>query len=40
MASCTGHGLNKSQIIHCLKRYVAREAFSGIQNSAEIAAVQ
>ena len=32
----TGVGLSKSQIIHCLKRYVAREVFSGIKNSAEI----
>ena len=34
----TGEGLSESQIIHCLKQYhVAREVFSGIQSSAEIA---
>ena len=32
----TGEGLSKSEIIRCLKRYVAREVFSVIQNSAEM----
>ena len=32
----TGEGLSKSEIIRCLKRYVAREVFSVIQNSAEL----
>ncbi len=32
----TGQGLSKSEIIRCLKRYVAREVFSVIQNSAEM----
>ena len=31
-----GEGLSKSEIIRCLKRYVAREVFSVIQNSAEM----
>ena len=32
----TGEGLSKSEIIRYLKRYVAREVFSVIQNSAEM----
>ena len=32
----TGEGLSKSEIIRCLKRYVAREVFSVIRNSAEM----
>ena len=32
----TGEGLSKSEIIRCLKRYVAREVFSAIRNSAEM----
>ena len=32
----TGEGLSKSEIIRCLKRYVAREVFSVIRNSAEL----
>ena len=32
----TGQGLSKSEIIRCLKRYVAREVFSVIRNSAEL----
>ena len=32
----TGEGLSKSEIIRCLKRYVAREVFSIIRNSAEM----
>ena len=32
----TGEGLSKSEIIRCLKRYVAREVFSIIRNSAEL----
>ena len=32
----TGDGLSKSEIIRCLKRYVAREVFSVIRNSAEL----
>ena len=32
----TGAGLSKSEIIRCLKRYVAREVFSVIRNSAEL----
>ena len=32
----TGEGLSKSEIIRCLKRYVACEVFSVIQNSAEM----
>ena len=31
----TGEGLSKSEIIRCLKRYVAREVFSALQNSAD-----
>ena len=32
----TGEGLSKSEIIRCLKRYLAREVFSVIRNSAEL----
>ena len=32
----TGEGLSKTEIIRCLKRNVAREDFSAIQDSAEI----
>lgn len=31
----TGEGLRKTEIIRCLKRYVAREVFSVIQHPAD-----
>ena len=34
----TGEGLSKTEIIRCLKRYVARQVFSAIQNPAQIVA--
>ena len=38
MSRRTGEGLSKSEIIRCLKRYVAREVFSALQRSAQIVA--
>ena len=32
----TMEGMSKSEVIRCLKRYVAREVFSVLQNSVEI----
>ena len=32
----TGEGMNKTEVIRCLKRYVAREVFSALQHSAGI----
>ena len=32
----TTEGMSKAEVIRCLKRYVAREVFSVIHNSAEI----
>ena len=32
----TGEGMNKTEVIHCLKRQVAREVFSALQHSAGI----
>ena len=32
----TGEGMSKTEVIRCLKRYVAREVFSALQNSAAI----
>ena len=34
----TKEGMSKAEVIRCLKRYVAREVFSALQNSAEIIA--
>ena len=34
----TTEGMSKTEVIRCLKRYVAREVFSALQNSAEIIA--
>ena len=34
----TREGLSKSEIIRCLKRYVAREVFSALQNPTQIVA--
>ena len=34
----TTEGMSKAEVIRCLKRYVAREVFSALQNSAEIIA--
>ena len=31
-----GEGMSKTEVIRCLKRYVAREVFSALQNSAAI----
>ena len=33
----TGEGLSKTEVIRCLKRYVAREVFSALRHSARIA---
>ena len=30
----TGDGMSKSEVIRCLKRYVAREVFSVLKNSS------
>ena len=30
----TGEGMSKSEIIRCLNRYVAREIFAALQNTA------
>ena len=38
MSRRTGEGLSKSEIIRCLKRYVAREVFSALRSSSEIVA--
>ena len=34
----TAEGMSKAEVIRCLKRYVAREVFSVLQNSAEMIA--
>ena len=34
----TTEGMSKTEVIRCLKRYVAREVFSALQDSAEIIA--
>ena len=31
----TTEGMSKAEVIRCLKRYVAREVFSALQDSAE-----
>ena len=36
MCRRTGEGMSKTEVIRCLKRYVAREVFSALQNSAAI----
>ena len=36
MCRRTGEGMSKTEVIRCLKRYVAREVFSTLQNSAAI----
>ena len=38
MSRRTGEGLSKSEIIRCLKRYVAREVFSALRSSSDIVA--
>ena len=35
----TEEGMSKTEVIRCLKRYVAREVFSALQNSAAIISV-
>ena len=32
----TGEGMSKTEVIRCLKRYVAREVFSVLQDSAKV----
>ena len=32
----TTEGLSKTEVIRCLKRYVAREVFSVLHNSVEV----
>ena len=39
MCRRTGEGMSKTEVIRCLKRYVAREVFSALQNSAAIISV-
>ncbi len=34
----TTEGMSKTEVIRCLKRYVAREVFSALQDPAEIIA--
>ena len=34
----TTEGMSKTEVIRCLKRYVAREVFSALQDSAELIA--
>ena len=36
MCRRTGEGMSKREVIRCLKRYVAREVFSVLRNSAGI----
>ena len=36
MSRRTMEGLSKTEVIRCLKRYVAREVFSVLQNSVEM----
>ena len=36
MCRRTGEGMSKTEVIRCLKRYIAREVFSALQNSAAI----
>ena len=36
MCRRTGEGMSKSEVIRCLKRYVAREVFTIIQKSAAL----
>ena len=38
MTRRTGEGMSKAEVIRCLKPYIAREVFSAIQSSAQIAA--
>ena len=38
MGRRTAEGMSKAEVIRCLKRYVAREVFSVLQNSAEMIA--
>ena len=37
MGRRTGEGMGKTEVIRCLKRYVAREVFSALKNSARVA---
>ena len=32
----TGEGMSKTEVIRCLKRYVAREVFSALKRSARV----
>ena len=36
MGRRTGEGMGKTEVIRCLKRYVAREVFSALKNSARV----
>ena len=36
MCRRTGEGMSKSEVIRCLKRYVAREVYSIIRKPAQI----
>ena len=31
-----GEGMSKTEVIRCLKRYVAREVFAALQGSAKV----